>query len=151
MWRKIQVRNWRWRSGMIYCRGVIEGENLGWSVAEVMLCGVEVSGMGKAPEWLRVSELHGWKRSRGEGQLLEWLWSDGDSWLQGHMSSMCESQILTTTDALRSSLCRSLRKISRESEVGERFLSASNSSWYSWAEENMDSWRRFGFSSSIYK
>ena len=36
--------------------------------------------------------------SSGRGErLLEWLWSDGGSWLLGRVSPSCKGQILTTT------------------------------------------------------
>ena len=100
--RKVRLRNYQQRSGMICYRGVTESGDHGWSVAEVILCGAEVSGRGRAPGWLRASELPRWKCPRGKEQLLEWLQSDEGFYLLGHVASSCEGQILTATTIMYS-------------------------------------------------
>ena len=71
---------------MICCHGVIKGRDQEKSIAMVVLCGTEASLMGKSLRWLSALELQGWKGSRKEERLLEWLQSDGGYWLLGHVS-----------------------------------------------------------------
>jgi len=61
---------------MIHYRGVTEGEDQGWSVAKVILCGAEIFGKGRTPWWLGTLELPEQKCPQGEEQFLEWLRSE---------------------------------------------------------------------------
>ena len=76
-----------------------------------------MSGMGASSGMAESIEAAGMEVSSGREQLLKWLRSGGSFWLLGHVASSCEGQILTTTDAPRSSACRSLRKRSERAEL----------------------------------
>ena len=58
-------------------------ENQRWSITMVVLCGIEIFGMERAPGWLGVSELPGQKYPRSEEWLqcgLNWLQDDMEWW-----------------------------------------------------------------------
>ena len=86
---------------MICCRDVTEGRDQGYLLSKLS-CAELKSEMRGAPGWLRALELPGWKRHRGKEQLLEWLRSDGGSWLLEHLSSSYISLSIISVVGFRS-------------------------------------------------
>ena len=88
-WKKNRLRNCRWRSGMIYCRGCLEwnwslrngvSSEMTWSIGAT---GTEVSWRRRVTSvWMELAP--------GEYGVIV-------SWLFGHVVSSCEDQFFTTT------------------------------------------------------
>ena len=80
-------RGRRRRSGVTYCHCRLMAKTRDRILSSV-LCGANIFEWG-ASGWPRASELPGWKRPRGEEQLLECLQSGEGFWVFRHVASSC--------------------------------------------------------------